>query len=139
MRVKLAIVCSSHLLCERMKRLTGGDREIVLVHIATPPIDTRDVIGLKCDVTLIDRETLFSLPGDLLGGRGLRAKLLLVESPVEEAPGVHREIIELITRNVLAGVIPADTKGRLVKKAIKMAASGELWLGHAVKNAPVRA
>jgi hypothetical protein len=139
MRVKLAIVCSSRLLCERLKRLTEGDRDIVLVQIMTPPIDARDVVGLRSDVTLIDRETLFSIPGDLLGGGSLRAKLLLVEGRVKESPGTDREMIELIARSVLAGVIPADTKGRLVKKAIKMAASGELWLGHAVRNTPVRA
>ncbi len=131
MRVRVAIACSSRLLCERLGKLVADDPDLFLVCTMMPPFEPRDVIGLRSDVILIDGTVLSLISANLLGGDGPKARLILIGGDDGEPAPVGREIAELLARSALAGIIPATAKGRLLKKAVKEVASGELWLERA--------
>jgi hypothetical protein len=128
MRIKVAIACGSRLLCERLGKLVADDADLFLVCTVMPPLEPSDVIGLRSDVILIDRAVLSCISMSLLSGNGPRARFILVTGDAGESAPADREIAELLARSALAGIIPAAAKGRLLKKAVKEVASGELWL-----------
>ncbi|MGA3174235.1 MAG: response regulator transcription factor [Syntrophorhabdales bacterium] len=134
MIIKLAIVSSSRLFCEGVRKLVEGDPEIAIIggpgHIAT----FDELLDLKSDVVLVDQQALFAIPRQVLTENGFAAKLIMVESRTEPS-FIDGEIIELISKGVLAGILSAEANGELLKKAVKVVASGELWLGHlTIKN-----
>ena len=74
------------------------------------------------------------MPRQVLTENGFPAKLIMVESRTEPSL-IDGEIIELISKGVLAGILSAEADGELLRKAVRVVASGELWLGHlTIKN-----
>ncbi len=43
---------------------------------------------------------------------------------------IDSEVIELISIGVMAGIFSAGANGELLKKAVRVVASGDLWLDH---------
>jgi DNA-binding NarL/FixJ family response regulator len=134
MAIRVAVVSHSRLFSEGIKRLIEDDPEITIAAVIGQSFDADGVANLRADVVLIDHQALFSIPRHILSENGFDAKLVLVESRTEPSL-IDREIIELISKGTMAGILSADANGELLKKAIKVVASGELWLGHiTIKN-----
>lgn len=134
MAIRVGIVSNSRLFSEGVRKLIEDDPEITIAGVMVQGFDGDDVARLKADVVLIDHHALFAIPRHILTENGFDAKLVLVESRTEPSL-IDREIIELISKGVMAGILSADANGELLKKAVKVVASGELWLGHiTIKN-----
>jgi len=128
MTTRLAIVSSNRLFCEGVRKLVEGDPEIVIVGGPAPVADFRALVN-GSDVVLIDQPALFAIPRHVLAGDGLRAKFIMVESG-NEPSSIDGELIDLISKGVMAGILSAEANGELLKKAVKVVASGDLWLDH---------
>ena len=134
MTIKLAIVSSNRLFCEGVRKLVEGDPEIVIVGEPDPIARFQDLADLQSDVVLIDQPALFAMPRRLLSESGLCVKFIMVESRTEPS-SIDADLIELISKGVMAGILSAEANGELMKKAVRVVASGELWLDHAtIKN-----
>ncbi len=134
MTIKLAIVSSNRLFCEGVRKLVEGDPEIVIVGEPDPVADFRDLVDLQSDVMLIDQPALFAIPRHALTEGGLSAKLIMAESRTEPS-SIDADLIELISKGIMTGILSAEADGELLKKAVRVVASGELWLDHlTVKN-----
>ena len=134
MTINLAIVSSNRLFCEGVRKLVEGDPEIVIVGEPEPVVDFQDLADLQSDVVLIDRPALFAIPRYVLTDGGFRAKFIMVESRTEPS-SIDAELLELISKGVMAGILSAEANGELLKKAVRVVASGELWLDHlTIKN-----
>ncbi len=129
MRIKLAIVSSNRLFCEGVRKLVEGDSEIMIVGQPDSVVRFQDLTDLQSDVVLIDQPALFAVPRHVLKESGLGAKFIMVENRTETS-SIDSELIELISKGVMAGILSADASGELMKKAVKVVASGELWLDH---------
>ncbi|MGD0487069.1 MAG: response regulator transcription factor [Syntrophorhabdales bacterium] len=133
MTIKLAIVSSNRLFCEGVRKLVEGDPEIVIVGELEPLADFQDLVD-RSDVVLIDQPALFAIPRHVLTESGLRAKFIMVESR-NEPSSIDGELIGLISKGVMAGILSAEANGELLKKAVRVVASGDLWLDHlTIKN-----
>jgi DNA-binding NarL/FixJ family response regulator len=134
MTIKLAIVSSNRLFCEGVRKLVEGDPEIAIVGEPDPIAGFQDLADLQSDVVLIDQPALFAMPCRLLSEGGLCAKVIMVESRTEPS-SIDADLIELISKGVMAGILSAEANGELMKKAVRVVASGELWLDHlTIKN-----
>ncbi|MGD0228913.1 MAG: response regulator transcription factor [Syntrophorhabdales bacterium] len=134
MVIKLAIVSSSRLFCEGVRKLVEGDPDIAIVGDPDHLTEFGDLADLQSDVVLIDQQTLFGVPRQILTENGFNGKFIMVESRNEPSV-IDGEIIELISKGVMAGILSPEANGELLKKAVKVVASGELWLGHlTIKN-----
>jgi DNA-binding NarL/FixJ family response regulator len=134
MTIRLAIVSSNRLFCEGVRKLVEGDPEIVIVGEPDPVADFQDLVDLQGDVVLIDQPALFAIPRQALTESSLNAKFIMVESRTEPSL-IDAELIGLISKGVMAGILSAEANGELLKKALRVVASGELWLDHlTIKN-----
>jgi DNA-binding NarL/FixJ family response regulator len=134
MAIKLAIASSSRLFCEGIRKLMESDPEITIVGDTGQTGSVEDLMELNSDIILIDHQALFGISRHALTENGHTAKFILIESRIEPSL-IDGEIIELISKGVMAGILSADADGELLKKAVKVVASGELWLGHlTIKN-----
>ncbi len=134
MTIKLAVLSGSRLFCEGVRKLVEGDTEISMVGGPDRSATLDELLDMKSDVILIDQQALFAVPRQVLTENGFPAKLIMVESRTEPSL-IDGEIIELISKGVLAGILSAEADGDLLRKAVKVVASGELWLGHlTIKN-----
>jgi two-component system nitrate/nitrite response regulator NarL len=129
MTIKLAVVSSNRLFCEGVRKLVEGDPEIVIVGEPDPIVRFQDLADLQSDVVLIDQPALFAMPRHLLRENGLCAKFIMVASRSEPSL-IDADFIELISNGVMAGILSAEANGELMKKAVRVVASGELWLDH---------
>jgi DNA-binding NarL/FixJ family response regulator len=127
MAIKVAIVSPSRLFSEGLQKLIEDDAELSIV-IATQAVGLEETVR-SSHVILIDRPALFGTPRHFFNGNGCSPKLLLLENGSGPSP-IDAEIVELISKGVMAGILSAESNGELVKKAVKVVASGELWLGH---------
>ena len=65
---------------------------------------------------------------------GLGAKLFMAEEQ-DRPSSIDADLIELISKGVMAGILSAEANGELLKKAVRVVACGELWLDHlTIKN-----
>jgi DNA-binding NarL/FixJ family response regulator len=134
MAIRLAIVSGSCLFSEGVRKLVEGDPEIVIASDPDRVTEFDELSDLASDVVLIDQQTLFGVPRQSLAEMGLSAKFIMVESRITPSV-IDGEIIELISKGVLAGILSAEANGDLLRKAVKVVAAGELWLGHlTIKN-----
>jgi len=134
MTIKLAVVSGSRLFYEGVRKLVEGDPEISIIGEPDRAPTFDELLDLKSDVVLIDQQALFAVPRQSLTENGFAPKLIMVENRTDTSL-IDGEIIELISKGVLAGILSAEADGELLKKAVKVVASGELWLGHlTIKN-----
>jgi hypothetical protein len=131
MKVRVAVICADRLLSGNLEKLVMEDPDLRLVPAGTPPFDARAIIDVRSDVLIVDRTVLLDFVKGATGGRKPQARLILITGKGEHKGSSlsDKEKADLITRGVVAGIVPADAKGRLLKKAVKAVASGELWLG----------
>lgn len=129
MAIKLAMVSPSRLFCEGIRKLIEDDPEIDIIGSSALATENRDGYLFSCDVVLVDHPALFGIWKQCINQDNANTKLILIQNRVEPLL-VESEVVDLISKGVMAGVLSADTSGELLKKAIKVVASGELWLGH---------
>ncbi|MBE0425566.1 MAG: response regulator transcription factor [Nitrospirae bacterium] len=124
MAIRIAIGCHSYLLGEGLKKLFNKEDGIDIICIFDEGIDIEEIIKMNPDLILSDFEIFRAFPEDSTIDKKLKILLLGDNSWLSD---VERQIPEFIVRGVF-GIIPADADSEILKKAIKVVYSGELWL-----------
>ncbi len=124
MKIRIAIGCHSYLLGEGIKRLFQEEEEVDVIGIFDEGIDIREILKLNPDIILADFRIFRAFPEDF--GYDKQVKILLV-SDRSWAAESEKQIPELLTRGVY-GILSPDANSAILKKAVKVIYSGELWL-----------
>ena len=128
MSIKLAIGCYHNLLGEALKKLIGGDKEILIVGVFSAGADLDEIATTNPDVMLIDLQTLQSLPKESFSLAKTKTLLIGDPSSLYSRP---RWFEDLIARGVV-GILPSGADLNTLKKAMKSVSEGEFWLGRKV-------
>ena len=122
--IRLTIGCSSYLLGEGIKKLLEDEKDIEVIAVFNRGADFKEIIKMKPDIAILDFKIFRDLPKDL--GVDIKIKILLIgESGLNSI--ADRRIVNLISKGAV-GILPAEADSFLLKKAIKVVSSGELWL-----------
>jgi DNA-binding NarL/FixJ family response regulator len=124
MNVRIAIGCHSYLLGEGIKKLFKEEDGIEIIGIFDEGIDIREILKLNPDIILADLKIFRSLPEGFPPDSRLKVLLISDRSWISES---ERQIPELLMRGVY-GILPPDADSRVLRKAVKVVYSGELWL-----------
>lgn len=124
MTIRIAIGCHSYLLGEGLKKLFKEEKEIDIVGIFDEGIDIKEILKLNPDIILADFKIFRAFPEDFKNDIQVKFLLISDRSWISE---VERQIPELILRGV-CGILPPDSDSGILKKAIKVVYSGELWI-----------
>ena len=122
--IRLTIGCSSYLLGEGLKKLLEGEKGIEVIGIFNEGADFKEILKMRPDIAILDFNIFANLPKDL--SRNIKIKMLLIAESGMYA-GSDRRILSLISKGIV-GIIPPGADSSLLKKAIKVISSGELWL-----------
>ncbi len=121
---KIAIGCHSYLFGEGLKKLLEGDKELAVVGIFNEGVDLKGIKKIDPDVILLDSNIFNDLPQDFANKTSI--KILLITEKKLNTEIDHR-LADLISRGVV-GILPPTSDSFLLKKAIRVVFSGELWL-----------
>jgi DNA-binding NarL/FixJ family response regulator len=124
MAIKIAIGCHSYLLGEGLKKLFNKEDEIDIMCIFDEGIDIEEILKMNPDLIIADFKIFRAFPEDFTIDKKLKILLLGDNLWLSE---VERQIPEFILRGVF-GIIPPEANSEILKKAIKVVYSGELWL-----------
>lgn len=124
MKIRIAIGCHSYLLGEGIKRLFRQEEEVEVIGIFDEGIDIEEILKLNPDIILADFRIFRAFPEDFAYDK--QVKILLV-SDRSWASESEKQIPELLTRGVY-GILSPDANSRILRKAVKVVYSGELWL-----------
>jgi len=117
-RINVLIKLSSRLLCEGLQGLMEKDSSIyrtVLAH------DADNIEGFTPHKILVDASTL----EHLYPNHWDDAKVILIDTGLRE-----EEVIRLLLRYRLDGVISTNTDSDLFRKALKTIHAGQVWIDH---------
>jgi DNA-binding NarL/FixJ family response regulator len=123
MRIRIAIGCHSYVLGEGLKKLFKDDEGTDVIGIFDEGIDLKEIIKLRPDIILADLKIFRTFPESVPTDT---VKILLIsdDSWISE---VEKQLPELLLRGV-CGILPPDADSDMLKKAVKIVYSGELWL-----------
>jgi DNA-binding NarL/FixJ family response regulator len=123
MTIRIAIGCHSYVLGEGLKKLFKDDEGTDIIGIFDEGIDLKEIIKLQPDIILADLKIFRTFPESVLIDN---VKILLIsdDSWISE---VEKQLPELLLRGV-CGILPPDADSEMLKKAVKIIYSGELWL-----------
>jgi DNA-binding NarL/FixJ family response regulator len=123
MTIRIAIGCHSYVLGEGLKKLFKGDEGTDIIGIFDEGIDLKEIIKLQPDIVLADLKIFRTFPESVPTDT---VKILLIsdDSWISE---VEKQLPELLLRGV-CGILPPDADSDMLKKAVKIIYSGELWL-----------
>lgn len=123
MTIRIAIGCHSYVLGEGLKKLFKDDEGTDIIGIFDEGIDLKEIIKLQPDIILADLQIFRTFPESVPTDT---VKILLIsdDSWISE---VERQLPELLLRGV-CGILPPDADSDMLKKAVKIIYSGELWL-----------
>lgn len=124
MAIRVAIGCHSYLLGEGLKKLFGDEKEIFIIGIFDEGIDVGEIMKLNPDIILADFKIFRAFPEEFRVDN--KAKILLIGDN-SWLPGMERQISELILRGVY-GILTPEANSMVLKKAVRVVYSGELWL-----------
>jgi DNA-binding NarL/FixJ family response regulator len=124
MKIKVAIGCHSYLLGEGIKRLFREEDEIDVIGIFDEGIDINEILKLNPDIILTDFKIFRSFQDDFPNCNQVKILLISDKSWVSES---ERQIPELLLRGVY-GVLAPDSDSEILRKAVRVVYSGELWL-----------
>jgi len=122
--IKLAIGCYNYLIGEGIKKLLRDDKDVDIIGIFTEGLDLREIVKMTPDIVLIDFNIFRELPEDF--AIDMKTKILLIGGSVL-FPEPYRQVADLIAKGVV-GILPPGADISLLKKAIRVVSSGELWL-----------
>jgi len=117
-RINVLIKLSSRILCEGLQRLMEQNFSIyrtVLAH------DADSIEGFTPHKILVDAPTLEHLYPNQWDG----AKVILIDTGLRE-----EEVIRLLLRYRLDGVISTNTGSDLFRKALETIHAGQVWIDH---------
>jgi two-component system NarL family response regulator/two-component system nitrate/nitrite response regulator NarL len=122
------------LFSEAVAKLVEDDPDITIVGEPGPMTTLEDLMALRSQVVLIDHRALYDISTHVMAENGFDAKLILMQS--KNGPLLlDGTIAKLISKGTIAGILSADASGESLKKAVKVVASGELWMDHlTIKN-----
>ena len=123
MTIRIAIGCHSYVLGEGLKKLFKDDEGTDIIGIFDEGIDLKEIIKLQPDIILTDLKIFRTFPESVPTDN---VKILLIsdDSWISE---VEKQLPELLLRGV-CGILPPDADSDMLKKAVKIVYSGELWL-----------
>jgi DNA-binding NarL/FixJ family response regulator len=123
MTIRIAIGCHSYVLGEGLKKLFKDDEGTDIIGIFDEGIDLKEIIKLGPDIILADLKIFRTFPESVPTDN---VKILLIsdDSWISE---VEKQLPELLLRGV-CGILPPDADSDMLKKAVKIVYSGELWL-----------
>jgi len=129
--IRVSIFSKSRLLKEGITRLLEDDPEIEVLGGELDGKSIEEVSWRGTDVILVDRQTLCAVPFRATEHPAQEGgpRVILLENGVGQ-PRIDEEVVDLISRGILGGIASAETGCELIRKAIRVVASGELWLGH---------
>lgn len=122
--IRLTIGCSSYLLGEGIKKIIEDEKDIEVIGIFNEGADFKEILKMRPDIAILDFNIFTNLPKDLF--RNTKIKMLLIGESGMYA-GSDRRILSLISKGIV-GIVPPGADSSLLKKAIKVVSSGELWL-----------
>jgi DNA-binding NarL/FixJ family response regulator len=123
MTIRIAIGCHSYVLGEGLKKLFKDDEGTDIIGIFDEGVDLKEIIKLRPDIILADLKIFRTFPESVPTDT---VKILLIsdDSWISE---VEKQLPELLLRGV-CGILPPDADSDMLKKAVKIIYSGELWL-----------
>lgn len=123
MTIRIAIGCHSYVLGEGLKKLFKDDEGTDIIGIFDEGVDLKEIIKLLPDIILADLKIFRTFPESVPTDN---VKILLIsdDSWISE---VEKQLPELLLRGV-CGILPPDADSDMLKKAVKIIYSGELWL-----------
>jgi DNA-binding NarL/FixJ family response regulator len=123
MTIRIAIGCHSYVLGEGLKKLFKDDEGTDIIGIFDEGVDLKEIIKLRPDIILADLKIFRTFPENVPTDN---VKILLIsdDSWISE---VEKQLPELLLRGV-CGILPPDADSDMLKKAVKIIYSGELWL-----------
>jgi len=128
MIIRIAIGCHSYLLGEGIKRLFKEEEEIDVICIFDEGIDIKEILKLDPDIILVDFKIFRSFPEDFDSRSQTKILLISDRTCVSDA---EKNIPELLLRGVF-GILAPDADSEILRKAVKVVYSGELWLDRKV-------
>lgn len=123
MKIRIVIGCHSYLLGEGIKKLLKDDEGIEIIGIFDEGADIEEILKLEPDLALVDHKIFRTFPEAYLNNR---VKFLLIGDS-SWTPESERKIPDLILKGVY-GILSSDADSVILKEAIRVAHSGELWL-----------
>jgi DNA-binding NarL/FixJ family response regulator len=130
MKIRIVIGCHSYLLGEGIKKLLKDDEGVEIIGIFDEGADIEEILKLEPDLALVDHKIFRTFPEASLNNR---VKFLLIGDS-SWTPESERKIPDLILKGVY-GILSSDADSVILKEAIRVAHSGELWLDRKiVKN-----
>jgi len=130
MKIRIVIGCHSYLLGEGIKKLLKDDEGVEIIGIFDEGADIEEILKLEPDLALVDHKIFRTFPEASLNNR---VKFLLIGDS-SWTPDSERKIPDLILKGVY-GILSSDADSVILKEAIRVAHSGELWLDRKiVKN-----
>lgn len=124
MTIKIAIGCQTYLFGEGLKRLLSGEKGIRVIGIFDEGTDMSKIAKMGPDVVILDSYLFRGLPEHV--ANEAKMKILLVGDSSSYAAS-EKQISDLVAKGV-AGFLPPSADSYLLKKAVRVVASGELWL-----------
>jgi len=117
-RINVLINLSSRLLCEGLRGLMEQNFSVYRTVVAH---DADNLEGFTPDKILVDASTLENLYPNHWDG----AKVILIDTGLRE-----EEVIRLLLKYRLDGVISTSTDPDLFRKALETIHAGEVWIDH---------
>ncbi len=123
MKIRIAIGCHSYLLGEGIKKLFR-EEEIDIIGIFDEGIDVKEILKLEPDILLADFKIFRAFPEDFANNTQVKIILISDRSWISES---ERQLPDLLLRGVY-GILTPDADSEILRKAVKVVYSGELWL-----------
>jgi len=123
MTIRIAIGCHSYVLGEGLKKLFKDDEGTDIIGIFDEGVDLKEIIKLRPDIILADLKIFRTFPENV-PTENVKILLISDDSWISE---VEKQLPELLLRGV-CGILPPDADSDMLKKAVKIIYSGELWL-----------
>ena len=123
MKIRIVIGCHSYLLGEGIKKLLKDDEDVEIIGIFDEGADIEEILKLEPDLALVDHKIFRTFPESSLNNR---VKFLLIGDS-SWTPESEQKIPDLILKGVY-GILSSDADSVILKEAIRVAHSGELWL-----------
>jgi DNA-binding NarL/FixJ family response regulator len=123
MKIRIVIGCHSYLLGEGIRKLLKNDEGVEIIGIFDEGADIEEILKLEPDLVLVDHKIFRTFPEASLNNR---VKFLLIGDS-SWTPESERKIPDLILKGVY-GILSSDADSVILKEAIRVAHSGELWL-----------
>ncbi len=116
--IKVAILCKNSLFCESLSLALANDSEVELLNTSLRPVD--EIVKSSPDIVMVDSDLFHEVLPRLSGSE---AKVLVLGGEKMLGNGFNPFLFD----NVI-GVLGSTTSVDMLRKALKAAANGEVWI-----------